>query len=54
MNKRYIQPRIEVVTIDIEPIMTSTMVRGDDYTSGTVTGDAAQLRRGDWSDYEGQ
>ena len=42
------------VTIEVAPLMTSGNVlgRGEDYTSGTVGGDAAPYRKNDWSDYE--
>ncbi|MCR5394752.1 MAG: hypothetical protein K6E86_05105 [Bacteroidales bacterium] len=52
-TKQYTAPRVEVITLDTQPLMVgSTLGRGDDYTSGVVTGDAAAMRHTDWSDYE--
>ena len=53
-TKQYTAPRIEVITIETLPLMSSgpSLGRGDDYTSGVVTGDAAAIRHSDWSDYE--
>ena len=55
MLKEYKKPSLQEVTIEVAPLMTSgtnVLGRGDDYTSGTVGGDAATLRKSDWSEYE--
>ena len=55
MSKIYMKPSLQVVTIEVAPLMTSgtnVLGRGEDYTSGTVGGDAATLRKSDWSEYE--
>ncbi len=56
MLKYYLKPSLQVVIIEVAPLMTSgtnTLDRGEDYTSGRVGGDAAELRKNDWSEYEG-